>query len=162
MAEMPDVQTMQQLFGKKGALARTRSIHQELLEKERSGRLMREAQVATNTTFQWRTLASFNSSNDAENGRLTDWVDFGHIRFIQEPAVTTGSKAAVKGLAGDGENADEFAIYPGMGMVVAWKLDAQGRYAGARLKLFAFGDIPGGYTVVIYCVFTGPAVRVAD
>ena len=161
MSGMPDVQMMQQYFGKSGALAEAKNTHARMIEKERTGRLMREAQVATNTTYQWRTLATFEAG-EAGSGKRTDWISFGHIKFTKEPFLATGSKAAVKGLAGDGENADDLEIWPAMAMVVAWKIDGQGRYVGARLKLFAFGSIPVDYQVVIYGVFTGPAIRAGD
>ncbi len=151
---MPDTVTMQRLFGRGGAIAPTKSTHAQMMEHEKAGRLMREAQPKTNSTFQWRTLAKF-TGDEAADGQETEPISFAHLKFTTEPFMTTGCKLCRQS---DGE----YYPCPGMAAVREWQMDDTGKYTGATLNLFAYGDVPADYQVVIYAVFTGPAIRTGE
>ncbi len=163
-ANMPTTTQLQRAFGVGGPGKATAASNREAVVEERKGRLVRNAQVASNTTLQYRTVAEF-SSTSGSGGQITEWIDFGHLRFTKEPAFASGSKrVAQKGesqLADDASNwdASEHLTVPGVAMVLCWRQNSGGQYTGAKLALFALASVPDGYRVAIYGVFTGPAVR---
>jgi hypothetical protein len=163
MTDMPTQTQMQRAFGVGGPGGVTATNNHDAVIEERKGRLVRGAQPASNTSFQYRTVAEFSSAFGS-GALVTEWIDFGHIHFTKEPVFTSGSKRLAQvgepALAEDASNYDpaEHFTVPGCAMVLCWKQD-EGRYTGAKLLLFAQGSVPDGYRVAIYGLFTGPAVR---
>jgi hypothetical protein len=167
MAErLPTTTELKGAFGGKGVVGQTQSVFQSLRDEEQRGRHLRDAQVQDNCTYQWSQLAVFDA--EAENGQLvTEWIDFGTLRFTEKPVFTCGSEW----LPQDGEpsvdtersNLDltTHLVVPAGAEVVAWKTDSQGYYQAAKLLLFCHGGVPDGYRIYIHGLWVGPAVRKA-
>lgn len=161
---LPDVVTMNQLFGKTGAIAPAVAGDKALQQELQAGRLMRKAQPQWDH-FGYRAEADFSDATAANGGQPTDWVDFANMKFTEEPFVTTGSKRMAfpgePALATEGENFDP-AVHmscPGYAEVLVWRIDANGMYTGAKLLLYALGVVPVGFKVLVYAVFSGPCIK---
>ena len=163
MVKMPTQVELEQTFAGTGASGRTQTANRQLMDQERRGRRQRESQPQNACTVQVRLNAEFTEDNPTT--LVTDWVDFGEMQFLKEPFFTTGSRRLAQAgettLAADGSNFDPVQHFtvPGAAMVVAWRQGPNGAYTGAKLLLFALSSVPVGYKVLIYGVFTGPAVR---
>lgn len=167
MAErMPTSVELKGAFGGKGVVGQTGSVFRALRDEEARGRNLRDAQPQDNCSFQWRQLAVFDS--EAVGGQLiTDWIDFGTLRFTEKPVFASGSEWIPQ----DGEpqvnqertNLDPTThlIVPGGAEVVGWKTDKGGYYQAAKLVLFCYGAVPEGYRIYIHGLWVGPAIRKA-
>lgn len=159
---MPTAVELEQYFSAGGVAEHTQNALRDLLTEEQRGRMQRDVQIKDNCTVQWRGKAEFSDADGAV--KITDWIDFGHMKFIKEPFFTTGSRRLAQDgeetLDADASNFDTLKHFtvPGAGMVAAWRQDDLGFYTGARLYLFALAGVPTGFKVLIYGVFTGPAV----
>jgi|GEM_PF-4248379 len=164
MPRMPSKTELQETFGGRGPHAATRSIHADLREEERRGRLMRDAQVQDNCTVQVEVPADFGT---AAGPVISEWLDFGRVRFVKRPILTTGSmRLALPGeptLNAEASNFDPVLHYavPCAAQILRFRTDGRGFYAGAKLLLFALGPVPDGFQALVFCLFTGPAVRLA-
>ncbi|MHB8867425.1 MAG: hypothetical protein ACYC8U_01190 [Thermoleophilia bacterium] len=159
---MPSKTELQETFGGRGPHAATRSIHADLREEERRGRLMRDAQVQDNCTVQVEVPADFGA---AEGPVISEWLDFGRVRFVKRPILTSGSmRLALTGeptLDAEASNFDSalhFAV-PCAAQVLRFRTDARGFYSGAKVLLFALDAVPEGFQALVFCLFSGPAVR---
>ena len=164
MPRMPSKTELAETFGGRGPHAATRSIHADLRQEERRGRLMRDAQVQDNCTVQVELPADLGAS---EGSTISEWIDFGRVRFVKRPILTTGSmRLALAGeptLDGEAANYDpvlHFAV-PCAAQVLRFRTDARGFYSGAKVLLFALGPVPDGFQALVFCLFSGPAVRLA-
>jgi hypothetical protein len=162
-----DIGTVQlnRAFGDKGPEGYTENLAKQLLDSERSGRLERGAQVASNSRVGHWEFCEFK-----DEGILLSpsWIDFGHIRFTEKPDFSSGSQAATQEgeapLASDYSNYDPSAHLrvPGECMVACWRQDPNGYFSGAKLLFYALANVPSGYRVWISGTFSGPAVRYAE
>ncbi len=160
---MPSAVQLRAAFGGRDPHQETRNMHQELLEQERRGRLMRDAQIQENCTFAAHARARFVS---AEQGglALSDWIEFGRMHFV-DVIFTCGSVR----LSQDGEPplGDDLTNFdpvlnlavPCAAMVLGYRRDAKGFISGAKLLFFAIGGVPDGFVGQVDCLFTGPAIR---
>lgn len=167
MAErLPTTTELKGAFGGKGVVGTTRTVFQALRDEEQRGRNMRDVQVKDNCSFQWAQLATFDS--EATNGQLiTDWIDFGTLRFVEKPVFACGSEWIPQ----EGEpaidqertnlDATTYLIVPGGAEVVGWKTDERGYYKAAKLVLFCYGAVPEDYRIYIHGLWVGPAIRKA-
>jgi hypothetical protein len=167
MAErMPTSLELKNAFGGKGVVGQTRTVFAVLRDEEARGRNLREAQVQDNCSFQWTQLATFDSA--AAGGQLiTDWIEFGTLRFTEKPVFVSGSEWIPQ----DGEqpvnqertnlDTSTHLVVPGGAQVVGWKTDQRGCYQAAKLVLFCYGAVPEGYRIYIHGLWVGPAIRKA-
>lgn len=142
-----------------GALAAAQSVHRDVRDQERIGRLMREGQVQDNCTSQHKIEASFGSGGGGTP--VVQTVSFGRLAFTVEPVMTSGSQRL--GLASDPLNtgfdpATHFAM-PCDAQVLAYTTDSRGFFTGASVLLFALGAVPDGFRAQVNLIFTGPAIR---
>ncbi len=164
MPRMPGKTELDETFGGRGPHAVTRSIHADLREEERRGRLMRDSQIQDNCTVQTEIPGTFDETGAPV---VSDWIDFGRVRFVKRPILTTGSmRLALEGeptLDGEASNFDPVLHYsvPCAAQVLRFRTDARGFYSGAKLLLFALADVPEGFQTIVFCLFSGPAVRLA-
>lgn len=164
MAErMPTKLEMEQAFSGKGVQVTVQSVWGQLRDQEKSGRLMRDAAVQDNCTVQMVMECNFA---EAEGGVLvSEWIDFGEMRFVREPAFTTGSRRMgfpdEKTLNREASNYDplEHFSVPAAAMVLAYKTDDRGFYSAAKLLFFALASVSEDYRVKVSAVWIGPAVR---
>ena len=83
---------MKGAFGGKGVVGETTTVFQQLRDEEQRGREMRDVQVQDNCSFQWSQQAVFDDEA-AESGQLvTEWIEFGTLRFTAKPVFLTGSE----------------------------------------------------------------------
>lgn len=164
MPRMPGKTELEETFGGRGPHAATRSVHADLREEERRGRLMRDAQVQDNCTVQVEVPADFGA---AAGPVISEWLDFGRVRFVKRPILTSGSmRLALTGeptLDAEARNFDpalHFAV-PCAAQVLLFRTDTRGFYSGAKVLLFALDAVPEGFQTLVFCLFTGPAVRLA-
>jgi hypothetical protein len=164
---LPTSAQMKSAFGGKGVVSQTTTVFKQLRDEEQRGRGMRDAQVQDNCSFQWSQLAVFSEEALASGQMVTDWIEFGTLRFTAKPVFLTGSEWVPQ----EGEpsvNAErsdldplEHLIVPGGAEVVGWKTDERGYYKAAKLVLFAYGSVPSDYRVTINGLWVGPAIRKA-
>jgi len=167
MAErLPTTAELERAFGGKGVVGQTRSVFQALRDEEARGRNLREVQLKDNYSFQWTQLAVFDDK--ATGGQLvTDWIDFGILRFVEKPSFTSGSEwipqEGEPAIAQDRDDFDPatYLVVPGGAEVIGWKTDARGYYQAAKLILFCYGPVPEDYRILVHGLWTGPAVRKA-
>jgi len=167
MAErLPTTAELERAFGGKGVVGQTRSVFQALRDEEARGRNLREVQLKDNYSFQWTQLAVFDDK--ATGGQLvTDWIDFGILRFVEKPSFTSGSEwIPQEGEPAIDQDRDDFdpatyLVVPGGAEVIGWKTDARGYYQAAKLILFCYGPVPEDYRILVHGLWTGPAVRKA-
>lgn len=165
MPRMPSQTELDETFGGQGPHAATRSIHADLRAEERRGRLMRDAQIQDNCTVQMEIVADFDQA--ADGFLMSDWIDFGRVRFVKRPIMTVGSmRMAIEGeptLDAEASNFDSavhFAV-PCSAQILRFRTDNRGFYSGAKLLLFALDAVPTDFQALVFCLFTGPAVRLA-
>ena len=167
MAErLPTTTELEGAFGGKGVVGQTRSVFQALRGEEARGRNLREVQLKDNCSFQWMQLAVFDAK--AAGGQLvTDWIDFGTLRFVEKPTFTSGSEwipqESEPAIDQDRDDFDPatYLVVPGGAEVIGWRTDAKGYYQAAKLILFCYGSVPEDYRIYIHGLWTGPAVRKA-
>lgn len=164
MPRMPGKTELDETFGGRGPHAVTRSIHADLRDEERRGRLMRDSQIQDNCTVQVEIPANFA---DAEGPVISEWIDFGRVRFVKRPIMTSGSmRVALEGeptLDAEAANFDpalHFSV-PCIAQVLRFRTDRRGFYSGAKLLIFALDSVPADFQALVFCLFTGPAVRLA-
>ena len=161
---MPNSVQLTNAFSGKGTAGQAQDVAKGLIDEERSGRLMRDAQPQDNCRIGFNVLAVFDDSS-TPGQEITDWLDFGHMRFLSEPNVATGSKrlaqAGEAALPNDKTGFDPSLnlSVPGDAMVLAYRTDDRGLINGAKCLLFALGTVPSGYQVQISVQFFGTAVR---
>lgn len=163
---LPSSVELRGAFGGKGVVGHTQTVFQTLRDEEARGRNLREVQVKDNCSFQWMQLAVFDA--EAAGGQLlTDWIEFGILRFTEKPTFTSGSEwipqEGEPSLDSDRRDFDPatYLVVPGGAHVIGWKTDARGYYQAAKLLLFCYGAVPENYRIYIHGLWTGPAVRKA-
>jgi hypothetical protein len=168
MAErMPTEVELEQAFGAASAGATTRTTLEQLRNEERRGRLMRDAKVEENCVVQAQFVATYKSTS-AESGQVvSEWIDFGRIKFTERPALLGGSfRLAQNGepeLSEDASNYDPdvHISVPCVPMGLKWRQDPNGYYTGARVLAFALAAVEDGYRALVSVAFVGPAIRMA-
>ena len=147
-------------------VAQTKTVFRSLRDEESRGRNLRDAQLQDNCTFQWSQQAVFDA--EAEGGQLiTDWIDFGTLRFVEKPTFTCGSEwMPQEGEPAIDQDRDDFdpatyLLVPGGAEVIGWKTDTRGYYQAAKFVLFCYAAVPEDYRIYIHGLWTGPAVRKA-
>ena len=163
---MPTAVELEQAFGAAGAQATTRSTLEQLRDEERRGRLMRDAKVEENCVVQAQFVATYKSAS-AESGQVvSEWIDFGRIKFTEAPAITGGSfrlqqtgETELDAEASNYTPATHFTV-PCIPMGLKWRMDpANGHYTGAKVLAFALDSVPEGYKALVSVAFIGPGVR---
>ena len=161
--QMPTSLELQQAFAGKGVNLTLTNMVALLRDQERSGRMERDVQVQDNCTVQMVIDCDFA---EAEEGVLvSDWLEFGEMRFVQEPAFTTGSRripleseTAMDAEMTNYDPVEHFSV-PGVAMVLGYRMDDRGFYSAAKCLFFALASVPTEYKVRISAVWTGPAIR---
>jgi len=161
---MPSSVELNQAFGGKGSVSQTQDVAKSLIDEERSGRLMRSAQPQDNCRIGFNLVATFSSAT-GQGATVSDWLDFGTMRFLAEPCVTTGcmrlAQVGEPSLPADktGYDPASFLTVPGDAMVLCYRTDDRGLINGAKVVLVALGSVPDGYQVQISVQFFGTAIR---
>jgi hypothetical protein len=164
---MPTAVDLHTAFGGRGTAGKIQDVARQLIEAERSGRYMRDAEFQTNDRVSFKVTATFAGTSGAGlSSVMTDWLDFGTTRFQSEPAICGGSmrlkQAGELNLPNDKTGLDPITCFPSMPQVVAFRTDAQGLINGAKIICFAIGTLPdAGYKVQIDVSFFGTAVTKA-
>ena len=166
LIDMPNAVQLQQSMGKGGAARATSTMLHELREEERRGRLTRDVQVEDNCIVAAQFEATFTAAS-AESGQVvSDWIDFGRIKFTDTPAIVGGSFRLTQ--AGEAQLNEEASNYdpdthesvPCVPMGLKWRRDpVNGHYTGAKVLAVALASVTDGYKALISAVFVGPAVR---
>jgi hypothetical protein len=126
---------------------------------------MRDAKVEDNCMVQAQFVATYKSASAASGQVVSEWIDFGRIKFTERPALVGGSfRLAQTGEAQLNEEAsnydpDTHESIPCLPMGLKWRQDGKGYYTGAKVLAFALGSVSDGYKALISVVFAGPAVR---
>ena len=165
---MPTAVDLHTAFGGRGTAGKIQDVARQLIEAERSGRYMRDAEFQTNDRVSFKVQATFVSGDDgAVSSVVTDWLDFGTTRFREEPAICGGcmlTPGRDAGLDNAKTNFDPTVTpcFPSMPMVLAFRNDQKGLINGAKIICFAIGALPdAGFTVQIDVSFFGTAVTKA-
>lgn len=164
---MPTSLELRGAFGGRGVSGQAANVFRQLRDEEQRGRKLRESQVQDNCSFQWSQVATFDAEALEKGMIVTDWIQFGTLRFTTKPVFLTGSEWLTQGgeppMDPERNDLDPAvnAVIPGGAMVVAYKTDERGLYQAAKLVLYAYGSVPSGYRVNINGLWVGPAVRKA-
>ncbi len=162
--DMPTETQLKGSFGGRGAQVQARNTAKDMRDTERAGRLMRDAQVQTNCSYGVDLDAKFDTGSSPAQ-YVSDWIEFGNLRFTEEPKMVCGSKRqAMQGepaLNGEASNYDPevHVSYPAFAQLLRTKTDDRGMISGAKVICFALGAVPSGFTCKVSVVFIGPAVR---
>jgi hypothetical protein len=162
--DMPTATQLQNAFGGRGAQVQARNTAKDLKEQERAGRLMRDAQIQTNCSYVADIDCVF--STEASPAQfVSDWIEFGNLRFTQEPGLACGSKRQAQSdetaLNAEASNYDpeEHLSFPAFAQLLRTKSDDRGMISGAKVICFALGAVPSGFKVKVSVIFIGPAIR---
>ena len=165
LSDMPNAVQLQQSMGKGGAAKATSTMLSELRDEEQRGRLVRDAQVQDNCIVAAQFEATFAAASAESGQTVSDWIDFGRIKFTEAPAIGCGSfrlkQAGETALDAEASNYDPavHVTVPCVAMGLKWRQDATGHYIGAKVLAFALDSVVDGYKVLMSVSFTGPAVR---
>lgn len=163
MADMPTSTQVKGSFGGKGAQVQARNTAADMRAQERAGRLVREAQVKTNCSFVADVDCTFGS--DTPSGQyVSDWIEFGSLRFTAEPGISCGSKHQTQDgeptLDKDANNYDPALHFsaPTLVQLLRTRTDDRGMINAAKVIIWAVGGVPEGFRVKASVTFTGPAI----
>lgn len=169
MPNMPTSTDVKNAFGGRGTAGQAVDFAKALIEEERSGRLMRDAGPQDNCRIGFNLEATFSSADGSGAGDgdfASKWLDFGTIRFLEEPYPSSGCMRLAQTtdpstLPNDktGFDPTTFVTYPAEAMVLAYRSDENGNISGAKVVVMALGVPPDGYQVQVSINFFGPAVR---
>jgi len=163
-SDMPTSTQLKGTFGGKGAQVQARNSAADMREQERTGRLMRDAQVKTNCSFVAIIPCVFTTPT-APAQYESPWIDFGPLRFTDgQLGISDGSvwqaQADAPTLDAEGSNYDPAVhlAFPTLAQLFRTKTDDRGMVCAAKVLIFAIGTVPDGFKVKASVVFTGPAI----
>jgi len=157
MRNLPNSVEMEQAFGAGGAQTVTEPLLEQLRDQERSGRLVRGAKVEENCMVTAEMTAEFRGNDSV----LSEWIDFGRIKYIQRPVFTSGSMR----LGGDqlpadftGFSVEKHETVPCVAVVIGYRME-RGLYTGAKVAAFALDAVSEDFKAVVGMLWVGSAVR---